>query len=142
MFDDLLAISHVAAPFAAIERTQPLASSNGRAYMPPMGASKIELVIRDNPQMHRFEAELEDGLFAIAEYNLLPGKIAFNHTKVPAAYEGKGIGSALIRFALASARERGLKVRPICPFFAAYIKRHPEEQDLLDSAYGNAPGTD
>jgi predicted GNAT family acetyltransferase len=51
---------------------------------------------------------------------------------VPEAHEGQGIGSALIRFALSSARERGLRVIPICPFFAAYIKRHPEEQDLLD----------
>jgi hypothetical protein len=41
----------------------------------------------------------------------------------------------LVRTALASARERGLKVIPICPFFAAYIRKHAEEQDLLDPAY-------
>jgi hypothetical protein len=88
--------------------------------------------IRDNVEKHRFEADLGDGSFAIAEYKLVPGKIVFTHTEVPPAHEGQGIGSALIRFALASARDRGLKVIPICPFFAAYIKKHAEEQDLLD----------
>jgi len=69
---------------------------------------------------------------AIAAYALHAGKIIFTHTEVPSAYGGRGIGSALVRFALASARTRGLKVVPVCPFVAAYIEKHPEEQDLLD----------
>ncbi|HET8750012.1 MAG TPA: GNAT family N-acetyltransferase [Sphingomicrobium sp.] len=98
------------------------------------------IVIRDNPEKHRFEADLGDGSAAVAEYNLLTDKIVFTHTEVPPSHEGQGIGSALIRFALKSARERGLQVVPICPFFAAYIKRHEEEQDLLDPAYRAALG--
>ena len=46
----------------------------------------------------------------------------------------------LIRFALRSARDRGLQVIPICPFFAAYIQRHTEEQDLLDPSYRKVLG--
>lgn len=88
--------------------------------------------VRDNADQHRFEIDLGDGSFAIAEYTLPAGKIMFTHTEVPPAHEGKGLGSLLIRTALASARERGLQVIPICPFFTAYIKKHPEEQDLLD----------
>lgn len=100
----------------------------------------VRYAIRDNVEKHRFETDLGDGSFAVAEYNLLHGKIVFTHTEVPPAHEGQGIGSALIRFALASARERGLEVIPICPFFAAYIKKHGEEQDLLDPAYRKALG--
>jgi hypothetical protein len=91
--------------------------------------------VRDDAEKHRFEIDLGDGSFAIAEYRLRLGKIIFRHTEVPPAHEGKGIGSLLVRTALASARERGLKVIPICPFFAAYIRKHAEEQDLLDPAY-------
>lgn len=91
-------------------------------------------VIRDNVERQRFETHLGDGSIAIAEYKLHPGKIIFTHTFVPLEHEGQGVGSALIRHALASARERGLEVVPVCPFFAAYIKRHPEEQDLLGAA--------
>jgi predicted GNAT family acetyltransferase len=88
--------------------------------------------ITDNPDKHRFEADLGDGSLAMAEYKLVPGKIVFTHTLVPPAHEGQGIGSALIRFALASARDRGLKVVPICPFFTAYFVKHVEVQDLLE----------
>ena len=93
--------------------------------------------VRDNPAKHRFEIDLGDGSFAVAQYSLAEGKILFTHTEVPPQHEGKGVGSALIRFALASARTRGLQVVPICPFFAAYIRKHAEEQDLLDPAYRN-----
>src|SRR3954463_1663930 len=103
-------------------------------------AGMTEHVVRDNADQHRFEIELGDGSFAIAEYTLPQGKIVFTHTEVPPAHEGQGLGSALIRFALASARERGLQVIPICPFFAAYMKKHAEEHDLLDPAWRNVLG--
>jgi len=92
-------------------------------------------VVRDNAEKHRFEIDLGDGSLAIAQYRLSPGKITITHTGVPPAHEGKGIGTLLVRAALASARESGLKVVPICPFVAAYVKKHAEEQDLLDPAY-------
>ena len=98
--------------------------------------------VRDNPARHRFEIDLGDGSVAIADYNLLDGRIMFTHTEVPKAHEGQGLGSALIRHGLNFEREHGLKVIPICPFFAAYIKRHEEEQDLLDPAYRATIGLD
>ena len=97
-------------------------------------------VVHDNPDRHRFEIDLGDGSFAIAEYTLPAGKIMFTHTEVPPAHEGQGIGTTLIEHALATARERGLQVIPICPFFAAYMKKHLEVQDLLDPAYRRALG--
>ena len=100
------------------------------------------LLVRDNPERHRFEIDLGDGTFAIAEYTLRPGKIMFTHTEVPEAHEGKEIGTTLMRFALDAARERGLKVIPICPFFAAYMQKHAEVQDLLDPAWRKKFGLD
>jgi predicted GNAT family acetyltransferase len=88
--------------------------------------------VTDNPQKHRFEAKVE-GHTAIAEYDLKPGVITFTHTLVPPALEGKGVGSALAKTALKSARDQGLKVVAQCEFFAGYISRHPEEQDLLSA---------
>jgi len=91
--------------------------------------------IRDNRAASRFEIDLGDGSFAIAEYRLHPDHITFTHTQVPPSHGGQGIGTRLIRYALASARERGLKVIPVCPFFARYIREHEEEQDLVDPSY-------
>jgi len=53
---------------------------------------------------------------------------------VPKKLEGRGVGSKLIRAALDSARDRGLKVIPICPFVKAFIVRHPEYQALVEHA--------
>ena len=100
------------------------------------------LLVRDNPERHRFEIDLGDGTFAIAEYTLRPGKIMFTHTEVPEAHEGKGIGTTLMRFALGAARERGLKVIPICPFFAAYMQKHAKVQNLLDPTWRKKFGLD
>lgn len=103
--------------------------------MEPQTSSPPDWLVRDNPDRHRFEIDLGDGTFAIAEYTLPKGTIMFTHTEVPPEHGGKGIGTALIRAGLAAARERGLKVIPICPFFAAYIKAHSEAQDLLDPTW-------
>lgn len=97
--------------------------------------SESHPVVTDNPSHHQFEIDLGDGEYAFAKYNLLPGAIRFYHTVVPDAHEGKGLGTALIKAGLAAARERGLRVIPICPFFAAYLKKHPEEQDIVDLSY-------
>ena len=105
-------------------------------------AEASDLPIRDNQEEQRFEMDLGDGTLAIAEYRLRPDVILFTHTEVPSAHEGQGIGSALIRFALHWARERGLKVVPICPFFAAFIRRHAEEQDLVAPSYREKLGLD
>jgi predicted GNAT family acetyltransferase len=91
--------------------------------------------VRDNPARHRFEIDLGNGSYAVAQYTLSAGKIMFTHTEVPPSHEGKGLGTMLIRFALQAARERGLKVIPVCPFFAAYIRKHQEEQDLVDPGW-------
>lgn len=67
----------------------------------------------------------------MSDYKLSGGTIVFMHTEVPESLEGQGVGSALVRGALEHAREQGYGVAPLCPFVAAYIRRHPEYQDLV-----------
>lgn len=52
------------------------------------------------------------------------------HTDVDPVLEGHGIGEALVESALRDLRVRGLRVEPLCPFVDAYMRRHPEWQDL------------
>jgi predicted GNAT family acetyltransferase len=92
--------------------------------------SSSEYSVRDNPAANRFEVEA-DGELATAEYTLTPNAIMFRHTEVPQALEGRGIGRALVVAGLKAARDRGLKVIPVCTFFAGYMRRHPETLDLL-----------
>ena len=85
--------------------------------------------VRDVAADCRYELE-EDGETAFAAYRIGDGAITFTHTVVPPAIEGHGVGSRLVKTALADARARGLKVVAQCAFVAAYIERHPEYADL------------
>jgi predicted GNAT family acetyltransferase len=86
--------------------------------------------LRDNPARHRFEMDL-DGSVAFSNYKRDGNVLTILHTEVPAALNGKGIGSALVRAELDLARAQGLTVVPICPFVAAFLKKHPEYAELL-----------
>jgi len=87
----------------------------------------------------RFEVHL-GGDVAFAEYRLLESGILFPHTVVPPAFEGKGVGGALVRHAMAYAREKGQMVIPVCTFFAGYIAKHPQFHDLVHPDYRAALG--
>lgn len=86
--------------------------------------------VRDNRAEQEFELDL-DGHRAVAAYQREGDRIVFTHTVVPPAIEGRGVGSKLIRAALDSARDQGLKVVPQCPFVAAFIRKQPAYRDLL-----------
>jgi uncharacterized protein len=88
--------------------------------------------VRDNTERHRFELDA-DGHVAFSNYKREGGVLTVLHTEVPAALAGKGIGSALARGLLDIARAQGLTVKPLCPFVAGYIDKHPEYADLLRS---------
>ncbi|NNE77227.1 MAG: N-acetyltransferase [Pricia sp.] len=63
-------------------------------------------------------------------------KIFLTHTEVPQTLEGQGVGSALVSKVLDYIRKENVKMAPLCPFVAAYLKRHPDmAEDLLAPGY-------
>ena len=89
----------------------------------------MAMQVTDNAAHHRFEVSL-DGHTAFASYRRDGNVLLVYHTEVPREFEGRGIGSALVKGVLVIAREQGLKVKPFCSFVAAYMQRHPETADL------------
>lgn len=73
----------------------------------------------------------EDGALCVLDYLLHDGIMTITHTGVPEAVGGRGIAADLARAALEAARSNGWSVKPQCSYVAAYIKRHPEYQDLV-----------
>lgn len=59
------------------------------------------------------------------------GLIIIDHTGVPDALRGKGVGQELVQRAVDDARTAGKKIMPLCPFAAAQFRKHPEWSDLL-----------
>jgi uncharacterized protein len=87
--------------------------------------------VSDNRQTSRYEIEVDGKVAGFVAYRRTGSTIAMTHTEVDPAYEGRGLGSALVRRALDAARTEGAAVRPFCPFVRQYIKRHPEYLDLV-----------
>lgn len=53
------------------------------------------------------------------------------HTEVGEAYSGRGFAKLLLEKLVGLAREKGLKVVPLCPYVHAQFKRHPDDyQDV------------
>jgi predicted GNAT family acetyltransferase len=92
----------------------------------------MENEVRDNRREGRFELDLKGGRTAYVEYEEAgEGVLALTHTEVPAEFEGKGVGGALVRGALEIVRGENLKIVPACRFVSVYLRRHPEYQDLV-----------
>jgi predicted GNAT family acetyltransferase len=94
---------------------------------PPRAAAPI--TVTDDVAAGRYEANVDGGL-AYAQYRRRGGVIVFIHTLVPHEIAGRGVADALARRALDAARAAGLHVVPRCPFFEAFMRRHPEYDDL------------
>ena len=97
----------------------------------PEGAAPA---VTRNDERRRFEATV-DGRTGVLTYREAGDRVTLIHTEVPPELRGRRIADALARAALDDARRRGLRVRSVCPFVQAFMKRHPGYADLV------APGT-
>ena len=93
-----------------------------------------ELAVEHNQAARRYEARIGEAL-AVLEYKRRGKTIVFTHTGVPKPLEGQGIAGRLTQVALDEARAQHLTVIPLCPFVAAYVRRHKEYQDIVHPPY-------
>jgi len=87
--------------------------------------------VTDNPQASRYELWLGTTRAGLIAYRAEPGVVLLIHTEVDPAFAGQGLGERLVAGALEDLRARGLKPVPQCPFVRAYLRRHPDQADLV-----------
>jgi uncharacterized protein len=92
------------------------------------------LQVVDNRAAGQYEVHVGDEV-AVLTYRREGNRIVYLHTGVPPALEGRGIAGLLASTALEEARAEGLEVIPLCPYVAAYIKRHQEYLPLVSPPY-------
>ena len=90
-----------------------------------------EILVTDAAASERYEATIDGALAGSIEYVIKYGRLALIHTEVLPTFEGRGVGSVLVGYALDDARRRGLRVIATCPFVRAYVERHPETHDIV-----------
>jgi len=60
-----------------------------------------------------------------------PDKIIIDHTEVSEVLKGKNAGKQLVSKAVEFAREKNIKILPLCPFTAAVFRKTPDYKDVL-----------
>jgi predicted GNAT family acetyltransferase len=86
-----------------------------------------EIRVLNNPAGLRYELWLDDELAGRLDYALHRDTISLLHTEIDEPRRNEGLGSRLVHDALDDAREHGRRVKPVCPFVAAYLREHPED---------------
>ena len=79
----------------------------------------------------RYTGFVEGRVAVFAEFIPAGRLVVFTHTETDPAFEGQGVASQLVRWALDDVRARGLRVVPVCPFVKAYIGKHGDEYSDL-----------
>lgn len=68
-----------------------------------------------------------------------PGVISADHTGVPDALGGRGVGRALIDAMLADARTAPFRIIPLCAYVRAQFASHPAWAGLFVTSPGEDP---
>jgi predicted GNAT family acetyltransferase len=87
-----------------------------------------------NPSETQFEIHDGEAVIGKAEYLEMPEspQRVFFHTVVDDDYQGQGLAVRLAESAVAGTVADGRRVVPVCPFIAAYLRKHPEYADHAD----------
>ncbi|MDU1891890.1 MAG: GNAT family N-acetyltransferase [Dysgonomonas sp.] len=85
----------------------------------------------DNVEQKQYEFHVGEYLPKIEYIKTKNGEIYLTHTEVPIALEGQGIATQLVEKVLADIESKDLKLVPMCPFVAKYIKKHPDWKRIV-----------
>jgi predicted GNAT family acetyltransferase len=91
-----------------------------------------EIAITDAKDASRYEARDAAGnLMGFVDYKLLGPVISFRHAETLPEYQGHGVAGKIARKSLDDARAAGLRIRPACPYYQDFLKKHTEYADLV-----------
>jgi predicted GNAT family acetyltransferase len=92
----------------------------------------MELIIKEQNNKG-FAMAREDGRRAGMMTYSIPdsGFIIIDHTQVEPEFNGKGVGKALLMKLVEMAREKHIKILPLCPFASAMFKKLNDIRDVL-----------
>jgi predicted GNAT family acetyltransferase len=84
-----------------------------------------------NQAAQQFELHAGNAV-GLLQYRISYGRMIVYHTEVPQHLERQGLAARLTHAALQFARTQKLRVEPRCPYTAAFFRKHPEYDDLLE----------
>ena len=91
----------------------------------------MDIAHEAGPSGGRYVAVVDGHEAEITYSRTSPGLIIVDHTGVPEALRGRGVGQAIALHVVEEARKGGWKIIALCPFFKAQAKRNPEWSDVV-----------
>jgi len=88
-----------------------------------------ELEITNNESERRFEVTIND-LLSKLDYIQDEDTFVITHVGVHPDLRGQGVAGKLTQAGLEFAKEKNLRVIPMCAYAAAYIRRNPQYIEL------------
>lgn len=90
-----------------------------------------EFVVVDQSELHRYEIRVDGEVAGFVRYIRHPDRLDLVHTEIGPAFEGRGLAAKLVAGVLADVRATGGRIVPSCPYVAAYLRKHPDQADLV-----------
>lgn len=91
----------------------------------------MEILQDDNGKKGKFYIQENDKILAEMTYVWSGDKFIIDHTEVDDSLAGKGIGKKLVLKAVEMAREKKVKILPLCPFAKKVFDRDETIQDVV-----------
>jgi predicted GNAT family acetyltransferase len=92
----------------------------------------MEILHKDDTKKGMFYVLKDDKILAEMTYVWAgTDQIIIDHTGVDASLSGKGVGKQLVAKAVEFAREKGIKIIPLCPFAKSVFQKITEFNDVL-----------
>ncbi len=95
-----------------------------------MSDGTTEILREDGPSKGRYVYRVGDAVAEMTYSKAGEHLTIIDHTGVPDAFRGQGVGLRLVTRAVEDARAEGRKIIPLCPFANAQFRRHPEWADV------------
>lgn len=91
----------------------------------------MKVSIKEEDNKGKAYVEVEGKTMAQMTYSKAgEDKIIIDHTEVDASLKGQGVGKQLLSKLVEMAREKGIKILPLCPFAHAMFRKDASLKDV------------
>lgn len=92
----------------------------------------MEILLKENENKGFAIAQEDEKRAGMMTYSIAgPELIIIDHTEVEPAFSGRGAGKLLLYKIVEMAREKNIKIIPLCPFAASVFKKEGDIKDVL-----------
>jgi predicted GNAT family acetyltransferase len=89
------------------------------------------IAIVDEPHARRYALSVGTSAAGHLSYRRDDDLVTVTHTVVLDDFAGRGLAGRLVAYVLADLRTKNLRLLPQCPYVQAYLRKHPQDLDLV-----------